>query len=67
MFQSGQVTAKRGNEITINEKVYSLHPEVTIKDDEEKSRELKDIEPGAELLFHLTQGRIDQIVLLLPR
>ncbi len=66
-FQSGQVTGKRGSSIQINQREYLLDKEVTVKDDEDRPRELKDINEGAEVLFHLKRDRIDQLVLILPK
>lgn len=66
-FLSGQVTANQGNDIQINNKNYPLQQGVTIIDDEGKPRDLKDLPPGAEVKFHLKNGQIDQIVLILPK
>lgn len=66
-FLSGQVTANEGNDIQINNKNYPLQKGVTITDDEGKPRDLKDLVPGAEVKFHLKNGQIDQIVLVLPK
>lgn len=66
-FQSGQVTGKQGHSIQINQREYLLDKEVTVKDDENRPRELNDIREGAEVLFHLQRDRIDQLVLILPK
>lgn len=66
-FQSGQVTDKHGNRLEIDKKDYLLKSDVTVRDDEGKQRELTEVAPGAMVQFHLKQGRIDQLVLILPR
>lgn len=66
-FQSGQVTGKQGSSIQINNRNYLLDKEVTVQDDEDRPRELKDIHEGAEVWFHLKRDRIDQLVLILPK
>ncbi len=66
-FQSGQVTGKQGSSIQINQREYLLDQELTVTDDEDRPRELKDIREGAEVLFHLKRDRIDQLVLILPK
>lgn len=66
-FKSGQVTDKNGNRLEIDKKDYVLRPDVTVRDDEGKQRELTEVVPGAMVQFHLKQGRIDQLVLVLPR
>ena len=66
-FKSGQVTDRQGNRLEIDKKDYLLKSDVTVRDDEGKPRDLKEVTPGAMVQFHLKQGRIDQLVLVLPR
>jgi len=66
-FKSGQVTDKKGNRLEIDKKEYVLQANVTVRDDEGKPKDLSDVAPGAMVQFHLKQGRIDQLVLILPR
>ncbi len=66
-FQSGQVTAKLPNGLQIDHKNYRLDTRVTITDDEGRTRELKDLVRGSLVQFHLKRGRVDKIILLLPR
>jgi len=66
-FKSGQVTDRKGHQIEIDKKDYALQANVTVRDDEGRPRDLKEVTPGTFVQFHLKQGRIDQIVLELPR
>jgi hypothetical protein len=66
-FKPGHVTGKQGNKLEIDKKDYVLHANVTVKDDEGRPRELSDVVPGTMVQFHLKQGRIDQLVLVLPK
>ena len=66
-FKSGQVTDRQGNRLEIDKKDYLLKSDVTVRDDEGKPRDLKEVTPGSIVQFHLKQGRIDQLVLVLPR
>lgn len=66
-FKSGQVTDKKGSHLEIDKKDYVLQAKVTVTDDEGKPRDLSEVVPGAMVQFHLKQGRIDQLVLLLPK
>jgi len=66
-FQSGQVTGKSGSSIQINRRDYLLDKDVSVKDDEGRSRELKDIKEGADVLFHLRRDTIDQLIIVLPK
>ena len=66
-FKSGQVTDRQGNKLQIDKKDYVLQSNVSVKDDEGKQRELTEVVPGVMVQFHLKQGRIDQLVLVLPK
>lgn len=66
-YQTGQVTARHGQSIQINKKDYAVDDSVTVKDDEDRPRELKDIKEGSEVQFHLRRDKIDAIILILPR
>ena len=66
-FKSGQVTDKKGNRLEIDKKDYVLKSDVTVRDDEGRPRDLSEVAPGAIVQFHLKQGHIDQLVLVLPR
>ena len=66
-FKSGQVTDKTKNRIEIDKKDYVLQANVTVRDDEGRPRDLSEVTPGAVVQFHLKQGRIDQLVLVLPK
>ena len=66
-FKSGQVTDKKGNRLEIDKKDYVLQANVTVRDEEGKPRQLTEVVPGVMVQFHLKQGRIDQLVLVLPK
>jgi hypothetical protein len=65
-FVMGEVTGKRENVIRIDSKEYSFFADVIVKDQNLTPMALKDVVPGAQVMFHLKQGRIDQIIILLP-
>ena len=65
-FVMGEVTDKRENVIRIDSKEYSFFADVIVKDQNLSPRALKDVVPGTQVMFHLKQGRIDQIIILLP-
>ena len=65
-FVMGEVTGKRENLIRIDSKEYSFFADVIVKDQNLTPRALKDVVPGTQVMFHLKQGRIDQIIILLP-
>lgn len=65
-FVMGEVTGKRENVIRIDSREYPFFADVIVKDQNLTPRNLKDVVPGAQVMFHLKQGRIDQIIILLP-
>lgn len=65
-FVMGEVTGKRENVIRIDSKEYPFLADVIVKDQNLTPRDLKDVVPGTQVMFHLKQGRIDQIIILLP-
>ena len=66
-FLSGQVTAVHDKTLQIDNKNYEIRPDATVKDDEGHPMELSSIVSGAEVKFLLKQGRIEQIVVTLPK
>lgn len=65
-FVLGEVTDKRENVIRIDSKEYSFFADVIVKDQNLMPKTFKDVVPGTQVMFHLRQGRIDQIIILLP-
>ncbi len=63
----GEVTSTGPKQVVVGSKPYILTDDVVIKDDRERSVELKNISIGDRVAFHLRQGQIDQLVLLLPK
>jgi len=63
----GEVTEVGRDHISIDSKRYDLRPDVIIQDERSQPRELKDIEVGGFVAYHIKYGRIDQLVLVLPR
>ncbi|HKN87234.1 MAG TPA: hypothetical protein VJV04_10270 [Nitrospiraceae bacterium] len=63
----GEVTAIGLKQVVIGSKPYIVTDDVVIKDDREQPLELKNISIGDRVAFHLRQGLIDQLVLVLPK
>ncbi|HXF93000.1 MAG TPA: hypothetical protein VNK46_09590 [Nitrospiraceae bacterium] len=67
-FQSGLVTsAKSGTTLQINNTNFTLKPQVIIKDDEGRLRDERELLPGVQVQYHLKEGQIDQIMIVLPK
>ena len=65
-FQAGRITGVHGMTIEIDRKDYELRPDVQIQNPEGAPMEAHDIRKGALAKFHLKQGRIDMLVVMLP-
>ena len=65
-FQSGRITGVRGTTVQIDGRDYELAPNVEIKRPDGVEMEAHDIRKGALAQFHLKQGRIDKLVVILP-
>jgi hypothetical protein len=65
-FQAGMITGVHGTTVQINGKDYDLQPNVQIKKPDGMVMEAQNIRKGALAQFHLKQGKIDQLVVLLP-
>ena len=66
-FFQGEVAETFRDAILIDGKRYDLRADVVIKDDRDQPRELKDFRAGSFVAYHLKMGRIDQLVLILPK
>lgn len=66
-FTPGKVTDIQGKTIQINGKNYELKPDVVIQDHEGISIEPAGLVPGLDVKFHLKEGQIDQMVIMLPK
>lgn len=65
-FQNGKITAVRGDTVQIDNRDYELRPDVIIRNPEGVLMETRDFRKGALARFHLKQGRIDKLLVILP-
>jgi hypothetical protein len=66
-FLLGQVSEIGSQHILINNKRYELRDDAVLRDDRDRPRQLKDFEVESHVAYHVKYGRIDEMVLLLPR
>ncbi len=66
-LQSGVVTSVGSGNLRIDGTDYPVDSQVTVSDDEGHPRELKAVAPEAQVRFHVQHGRIDQLVIVLPK
>jgi hypothetical protein len=63
----GTITSVEASSIEIDRYRYKLAPNAAIKDEEDNEKEMTSIVPGAMAKARVKQGRIDQMVLILPK
>lgn len=63
----GEITAVRSTTIDVAGRLYGLHPKLTIVSDEGKPMELMQLKLGMIIQYHVKEGALDQIIVLMPR
>ena len=63
----GEITAVGSTTLDVAGRFYSLHPKLTIVSDEGEPMELKQLRPGLVIQYHVKEGALDRIIVLLPR
>ena len=66
-FLRGEINGIGKDYLSINGKRYDVREDILFTDDRDQPRELKDFEVGSLVAYHLKFGRIDQLVLILPK
>ena len=66
-FLSGVVTGKVRSGIRINDRTYAFHSRATLTDEEGEDVDRNQLVRGVQVKFHLRRGKIDQIIVFLPR
>lgn len=63
----GEITAVGATTLDVAGRFYGLHPKLTIVSDEGKPMELKQLRPGLIVQYHVKEGLLDRIVVLIPQ
>ena len=66
-FERGIVTQVHQTSIEIDNKTYGLKPEIVIVNDQGQPIEIEGVMPNSDVKFHVKEGRIDKMVVSLPR
>ena len=66
-YKSGVVTAVSTSGIQINHQNYVMARNATVTDDEGQALDLADFGPGVEVKFRVKRGKIDALIVILPR
>ncbi len=64
-MKSGKITAKSGDSVTIDGRVYPLHPDVIFSDSVGGKMKWRDFAVNGSVQFHLSKdGKVDKLVAL---
>jgi hypothetical protein len=63
----GEITAVGSTTVDVAGRLYGLHPKLTIVSDEGQPMELQQLRPGLVIQYHVKEGALDRIIVLIPR
>ena len=63
----GEITAVGSTTIEVVGRFYGLHPKLTIVSEEGQPMELQQLKPGLIIQYHVKEGLLDRIIVLIPR
>jgi len=66
-LKSGAITAKAEKSVEIDGRDYAFQKNVVFADDEGEWREWTDFKKRDRVQFHLKQGQVDYLILVLPK
>ena len=67
VLPEGEITAVGSTTVDVAGRLYGLHPKLTIVSDEGQPMEFKQLRPGLVIQYHVKEGTLDRIIVLLPR
>ena len=67
VFPEGEITGIGSMTLDIAGRMYSLHPKLTIVSDEGLPMEMKQLRVGLVVQYHVQEGAVDRLIVLLPR
>ena len=67
VLTEGEITAVGSSTLDVAGRLYGLHPKLTIVSDEGQPMEFKQLRPGLVIQYHVKEGALDRIIVLLPR
>ena len=63
----GEIIAVGATTVDVAGRLYGLHPKLTIVSDEGQPMEFKQLRPGLVIQYHVKEGLLDRIIVLIPR
>jgi len=67
VFPEGEITGVGTAALEIDGRTYGLHPKMMIVADEGHQLELKQLRVGLIVQYHLKEGALDHIIVIIPR
>jgi hypothetical protein len=67
VLPEGEITAVGSTTLDVGGRFYGLDPKLIIVSDEGKPMELKQLRPGLIVQYHVKEGLLDRIVVIIPR
>ena len=67
VLPEGEITAVGSSTLDVAGRFYGLHSKLTIVSDEGQPMEFKQLRPGLVIQYHVKEGLLDRIIVLLPQ
>ena len=67
VLPEGEITAIGGTTLDVAGIMYALHPKLTIVSDAGQPMEKNQLRPGLVIQYHVKEGALDRIIVILPR
>ena len=67
VLPEGEITAVGGTTLDVAGIMYALHPKLTIVSDAGHPMERNQLRPGLVIQYHVKEGALDRIIVLIPR
>ena len=67
VLPEGEITAVGSTTLDVAGRFYGLHPKLTIVSEEGQPMELQQLRPGLIIQYHVKEGALDRIIVLIPR
>ena len=67
VLPEGEITAVGSTTLDVGGRLYGLLPKLTIVSEEGQLMEFKQLRPGLVVQYHVKEGTLDRIIVLIPR
>lgn len=67
VFPEGEITAVGSSTLDVAGIMYALHPKLTIVSDKGEAMDFRQLRPGLVIQYHVKEGALDRIIVIMPR